>query len=667
MNPIKPVAVAAPLQTSRPTASMPLPALLFRWFIGVVGLVLLLSLAPTFSTAQRAELLVLLIVSVAADLWLTVELTSRRFLALGATFTFFTFLAFGPLGAALVSVIGLIIAQGMALLTGRTLGRLQLIFTIFNAGQLALCALGAGLVVIWVTGAPWNASPAEWLEPLIVYGMTYLVINISITSIATALRYGMREVREQLWPRVSAWTVLSFAICTPLALMAQALAVEIGVLSSVLLTFVALGALSYILRLNLRYDRANAELTVLNEIGASLAGALDFGTLFPAIYRGTSKLMDVDAFSIALIDNQQREIRYTYLIEDGNELAPRTQPLVSSPLTEVLQSREPRLVDVPSQDGAVLPRFRRGKRPAQAALVVPLATGDRLIGAITVQSRRTQAYTAHHLDLLVAIGRVAAIAIRNAQLFEREKALLREREEFVSLVAHELKSPLAAISGYHQIAARRLRPDDDGLRRPLEVIAEQTDRLNHLIEDLLDLSRADAGRLALNNRVMDIARIIRDVVDQQQIQTATHQINIAIDDGLPDVDVDPMRIGQVIQNLLSNAIKYSPAGGLIDIRARVWRNTEEFPWPDHLRHEADRRPQWVVVEVQDRGLGIPRAEQQHVFDRFFRASNTQHNDIQGIGLGLSICAELVRAQQGMIWVTSEVGEGSIFAFALPVA
>lgn len=658
--------VAVRLRTESAGATQPIPAaaLWFRWIIGLGGLLSLVLLLPLFRLTYPMEMLVLLLVGIAADIWLTVELPARRFIALGTTFTFFAFLAFGALTATTLSVVALLLAQALRVVSRNDDAHQGFIFTVFNAGQLAICTLAAGTVVMLVHATPLNQPPVQWLLPLLVYGLSYLVMNILLTSAAIGLRYNLREIRELLWPRVSVWTTLSLAICGPLALMAAGLTMEVGLLTAVLIAFVALLALSYILRLTLRYDRANAELTVLNEVGASLAATLDFGALFPAIYRGTGKLMDVNAFYIALIDETRREVQYAYLVEGGVELAPRTLPLGTGLVSQVVQSGEPLAIDQVEPEMLTGPRFGTPQHPTQSALIVPLRTGERLLGALSAQSYATQAYTPRQLELLMAIARIAAIAIRNAQLFEREKTLLREREEFVSLVAHELKNPLAAISGYYQIATRRLRPDDDGLRRPLEIISEQTERLNRLVEDLLDLSRADSGRLGLSLRPTDMRSLIKDVVEQQHAQGLTHPLHVELADDLPPVAADAMRIGQVVQNLLGNAIKYSPGGGAIDIRAQVWSGNAP-QWPAHVRHTAAQHARWIVVEVQDHGLGIARTEVDKVFDRFFRANNTY--EIQGVGLGLSICSELVRAHHGLIWVTSEIGVGSTFAFGLPVS
>lgn len=287
----------------------------------------------------------LLVLSGAADLLLTVELPQRRFVSLGTTFGFISFLSFGALGAAFVSVIAWCAAQVIRRLVAKEAQQPPLVFIAFNAGQLSLCAVGAGITAWLATGTPFNAPPTAWTLPLLVYVTACLVLTIGFTTVATALRYDMREVREQLWPGVSTWTALSFAICGPLALMAAALATQIGLLSATLLTFAALIALSYILRLTISYDRANAELQVLNEISASLTATLEFGTLFPSIYRGAGKLMDVDAFYIALGDEERREVKLVYLVEDGAEVAPRTLPYGVGLVSRVLSSGKPLAVD----------------------------------------------------------------------------------------------------------------------------------------------------------------------------------------------------------------------------------------------------------------------------------------------------------------------------------
>jgi len=250
-------------------------------------------------------------------------------------------------------------------------------------------------------------------------------------------------------------------------------------------------------------------------------------------------------------------------------------------------------------------------------------------------------------------------------LYEREKEVLRSREEFVSLVAHELKNPLAALLGHVQILERRARQADEKLRRSIGVIHEQGERMNRLVEDLLDLSRAETGRLTLNIQRIDLASLVRHVVEQQSQLTTQHQLIVEDSVPLPLIEGDALRLTQVLQNLLNNAIKYSPFGGQIIVRLMP-RSLDNPTWPPRIRMKLDDVSSWIVVQISDQGIGIPEDQIGRVFERFFRAKNTVQSDVAGSGLGLSVCEGLIKAHGGVIWAESEWGEGATFSFALPV-
>ncbi len=229
----------------------------------------------------------------------------------------------------------------------------------------------------------------------------------------------------------------------------------------------------------------------------------------------------------------------------------------------------------------------------------------------------------------------------------------REAEEmkstFISVISHELKTPVALIKGYAATLRREdVQWDMDTIREGLQIIEEEADRLTHLIDNLLDASRIQAGGLKLEFEEVDLKEVIKRVVDGFQVQTAAHQIVIDVPDDLPPVWADRERIRQVLDNLLSNAIKYSPEGGVI--RVGAWANTHE-----------------VTVYVADQGIGIPEEEQPYLFERFYRVDTSLRRKTKGAGLGLFLAKALVEAHGGRIWVHSKPGEGSTFFFTLPIA
>ncbi len=229
----------------------------------------------------------------------------------------------------------------------------------------------------------------------------------------------------------------------------------------------------------------------------------------------------------------------------------------------------------------------------------------------------------------------------------------REAEElkstFISVISHELKTPVSLIKGYAGTLARDdVSHDPEFVRESAQIIVEEADRLTELIDNLLDASRIQAGALSLDLQPLDLASLVRKAAERFRTQTNHHQISLDLPDDLPLVRADERRLRQVLDNLISNAIKYSPKGGAITIGAR--------PQEDH-----------VLVFVQDEGIGIPEEDQEAIFESFYRVDSSLKRSTQGAGLGLFLVRAIVQAMGGDIWVQSEPGKGSAFYFTLPIA
>jgi PAS domain S-box-containing protein len=235
----------------------------------------------------------------------------------------------------------------------------------------------------------------------------------------------------------------------------------------------------------------------------------------------------------------------------------------------------------------------------------------------------------------------------------------REEEEmkstFTSIISHELKTPVALIKGYAQTLARPdAQWDAETARQSLQIIEEEADRLEALINNLLDVSRIQAGGLHLDFDDVDLQALIRKVVDAYRLQTDQHQIELDFPQELPLVRGDEERLRQVLTNLVGNAIKYSPAGG--NIRIGGW-----------LEANADvPGGQRVVLFVADEGIGIPPQELDKIFERFYRVDSTLRRSTAGTGLGLYLAKSIVEAHAGQIWARSEPNKGTTFFIALPV-
>jgi PAS domain S-box-containing protein len=235
----------------------------------------------------------------------------------------------------------------------------------------------------------------------------------------------------------------------------------------------------------------------------------------------------------------------------------------------------------------------------------------------------------------------------NTDIHEQKMAVVM-RDDFVSMASHELKTPLTSLKGFNHVLRRHyIRQDDAEAASYLTKIEKQVDKLTFLITDLLDLSQIQRGELAYRNEVFDLHALAQEVVENVQRTTTTHHIQLQGQARLL-VSGDRDRIEQVLMNLLSNAIKYSPKAK--EVLVRVSRNDNE-----------------AQVAVQDFGIGIDAAYQQHLFERFYRVTEPSAQTYPGLGIGLYISNEIIRRHGGRLWMESEKGKGSTFTFSLPLA
>mgnify|MGYP000524706954 CR=1 FL=1 len=233
----------------------------------------------------------------------------------------------------------------------------------------------------------------------------------------------------------------------------------------------------------------------------------------------------------------------------------------------------------------------------------------------------------------------------------RDITRFREADEmkstFISIISHELKTPVSLIKGYASTLRREdAHWDERTVREGLAVIEEEADRLNRLIDNLLDASRLQAGAFKLEYTYVRMDRLAERMVEKFRTQTDKHLFVLDFPEDFPVVPGDEHRLEQVLSNLLSNAIKYSPMGGTIRV---IGRADDEY----------------VYVAVSDEGVGIPEDEQELIFDRFYRGKSPATKRTTGAGLGLYLCKAVVEAHGGRIWVESKPGQGATFVFTLP--
>lgn len=230
----------------------------------------------------------------------------------------------------------------------------------------------------------------------------------------------------------------------------------------------------------------------------------------------------------------------------------------------------------------------------------------------------------------------------------RDKEMEQIKNQLLSTVSHELRTPLASIKGFATTLLRQdVRWDEATQREFLRIIEEESDRLEELIDNLLDMSQMEAGALRIQREPTQLRRLVREAVEQAQRRTETHWFVMDLPAELPRVWVDPRRVRQVLNNILENAIKYAPNGGQITVTCEVEEEN-------------------VIVSIADQGEGIPPEYLERVFDRFFQVDGASTRKTGGSGLGLAIARGIIDAHGGTLWAEPAKGGGSVFRFSLPI-
>jgi PAS domain S-box-containing protein len=240
--------------------------------------------------------------------------------------------------------------------------------------------------------------------------------------------------------------------------------------------------------------------------------------------------------------------------------------------------------------------------------------------------------------------------IANVRDITKFRAAEEAKSTFISVVSHELKTPVSLIKGYASTLRREdTRWDQQIVLDGLTVIEEEADRLTDLIENLLDASRLQAGNLQLHIEPIPISKLVDQVVEKFKTQSDSHTFNVHKPAKMPLVLADEKRLTQVMANLLGNAIKYSPQGGNIEVGSQINGNRE------------------IEVWVTDEGIGIEPGQEDLIFDRFYRVDNALSRETQGAGLGLYIVRSIIQAHGGSIWAEKGITKGSSIHFTLPIS
>jgi len=406
-------------------------------------------------------------------------------------------------------------------------------------------------------------------------------------------------------------------------------------------------------RLHQQTDKALAqkvkELMTLEEIDRQLAlVALDLEKVLDLVLERAITATDATAGAVAILDEERKGLLLLSQKGYPEEISVYKEqpwPLDRGIVGKVARTGKACLCLDVSKDPdyvSVIPEVR-------CLLSVPVMREGRVIGVITLESTREDAFTEEDLRFIQHLADRAGIAFQNAMLYAAAREANEAKSRFISIVYHDLRNPMTAINGYAELLIRgREGPINEKQRRSLEKIRSLVRRMASLVSDLQDLSLLEAGKVRLVYQPVHIAEVVNEVVESLEgvIRDKKLQLYTQIPAPLPPVRGDRSRIFRILENLVANACYYTDEGS-ITISARAVG-------------------EMVQVSVSDTGRGIPEKEQPQIFQRFFRGEEAVKKKREGTGLGLYIAKTFVEMHGGRIWFESEEGKGTTFHFTLPI-
>jgi signal transduction histidine kinase len=395
-------------------------------------------------------------------------------------------------------------------------------------------------------------------------------------------------------------------------------------------------------------------LDAANTCARALSSSLDVEQAFGAFIRELRGLVPFDRTAIVLADEESARVIATAGVGAQDVFPPGTQGAVpGSVLEEVVRTGQPVYRrDMAEPEHPEEERFL--ELDLRCRVVAPLLSGAETIGMLSVVRREPSSFDEEEIELLVLLGRFLGATVQNIRAYEAERETVEElrrlsalRADFVSLVSHELRSPMASLIGSAQTLRERWRELDAGQRESfLALIAHETSRLAALVEDVLDTSRIEAGTFTYTFREIDLAGLVRAATAAAESGQDEVAVRADVSGALPSVRGDAERLRQVLSNLIDNEVKYSPAGGEVRVKTRAQNGR-------------------VEIAVSDRGPGIPPEQQRLIFEKFGRAKLGDKTK-PGTGLGLFIARSIAEAHGGAIRVESTPNRGATFTLTLPL-
>jgi signal transduction histidine kinase len=408
--------------------------------------------------------------------------------------------------------------------------------------------------------------------------------------------------------------------------------------------------------------RSVGELRALGEVGQAVSSTLDLETVLSTIVSRATALAGMDAGAIYEYDEARGEfyLHTADRLQDEVVTALRAGPIRKGEgaLGRMAMAGEPAQIRDIMTDASYQSRLREVvlRLGYRSLMAVPLMRDDHMLGGLVVYRKTPGEFAPEVITLLKTFATQSALAIQNARLYreievksKELEAASRHKSEFLANMSHELRTPLNAIIGFSEVLAERMFGEvNEKQAEYIGDILQSGQHLLSLINEILDLSKIEAGRMELELSDFSLPTAIDNALSlvRERAQRRAIALERSIDKRLGMVRADERKVKQVLLNLLSNALKFTPEGGQVEVRAAVNDGVAE-------------------VSVKDTGVGIAPEDQETVFEEF-RQVGTASKKVEGTGLGLAISRKFIELHRGRIWVTSKGGSGSTFTFTLPL-
>jgi signal transduction histidine kinase len=489
-------------------------------------------------------------------------------------------------------------------------------------------------------GSVWVVIYILPLEGAVRYGLNGALATVGVTLLSELARETYMAMRfdsyEFLFPGVILRVGIQGIVALVAGFMARSLAREADNAAEQARRFQEAAR---------RESLARRELAAFNTAILTGMAVEDLDTAIQLMTGAIGRDLGFETFSILLREDENLVVKGSY------GLSPPDVPIrVGQGVTGSVASTGQALL-VP--DVADFPAYIPGDLHIRAEMAAPLRIGEDVIGVVDVQGRTAGAFDDVSLGLLTRLADQISLLIHSSRLHAQQKETLERlreldqmKSDFVAIASHELRTPLTAIHGYVTTLARRFdQLPAEEVQRFLETISRQSERMARLVEDLLLVSRIEAGTIRINLLPVHLGALLEGTVESLGPEERS-RVRLEVAEPPGPVGLDPDRLAQVLRNLIGNALKFSPPASPVFVKAAI-QNSE------------------LRLSITDRGVGIPPEHLPHIFDRFHQAGAVLTRQAEGAGLGLYITKRLVEAMGGRIDVSSNLGLGSTFEIRLP--